>query len=137
VTVKGGASEAIVVAAAVVEREGAFLVTRRLAGTHLAGRWEFPGGKQHAGETLEDCLSREIREELACGVRVGGKLISTTHAYPERHVTLHFFECELLDQPVPQHGQAMRWVPRRDLPTLDLPEADRELVDLLASGTAR
>ena len=60
--------ERIVVTAAVVERDGAFLLTRRLDGTHLAGHWEFPGGKLHAGETLEECLVREIREELDAAI---------------------------------------------------------------------
>lgn len=129
--------ESIVVAAAVVERDDAFLVTRRLAGTHLAGRWEFPGGKQLPGESLEACLVREVREELACDVEVGACLVSTAHAYPERHVTLHFFACRLPGEPVPQDGQAMRWVPRRSLPTLDLPEADRVLVDLLVGAGSR
>ncbi len=126
--------ESIVVAAAVVERDGTFLVTRRLAGTHLAGRWEFPGGKQLPGESLEKCLVREIREELACLVDVGHCLVSTRHDYPERRVTLHFFACRLLGEPVPQDGQAMRWVARQDLSELDLPEADRELVELLVAG---
>jgi mutator protein MutT len=131
-----GPVESIVVAAAVVERDGAFLVTRRLEGTHLAGRWEFPGGKQMPDETLEACLVREVREELACAVEVGECLVSTSHLYPERKVTLHFFACRLLGEPVPQDGQAMRWVPRHALRDLDLPEADRELVELLVAGAA-
>lgn len=125
-------SDHIVVAAAVIEREGAFLVTRRLAGTHLAGYWEFPGGKQHPDETLEECLVREVHEELACRATVGGLIVSTTHEYPERHVTLHFFTCEIEGEPVPQDGQAMRWVSRAQLRTLDLPDADRVLVDVLS-----
>ena len=124
-------SQAIVVAAAVVERGDTFLMTRRLAGTHLAGCWEFPGGKQQEDETLEQCLVREIREELACGVSIGRLLVTTAHAYPERHVTLHFYACDLVGEPSPQDGQEMRWVPRRSLATLELPEADRALVDLL------
>lgn len=127
-------SSPIVVAAAVIERGGAFLLTRRLAGTHLAGAWEFPGGKQHPGETLEQCLVREIREELACRVIVGNLLVSSTHEYPERTVSLHFFACALEGEPVPQDGQAMQWVGRADLRALDLPDADRALVDLLSEA---
>lgn len=124
-------TDPIVVAAAVIERDGAFLVTRRLAGTHLAGCWEFPGGKQHPGETLEMCLVREVQEELACQAIVGGLLVSSTHVYPERTVTLHFFACEIAGEPAPQDGQAMQWVRREDLGALDLPDADRALVDVL------
>lgn len=127
-------TDPIVVAAAVIERDGAFLVTRRLAGTHLAGCWEFPGGKQHPDETLEMCLVREVREELACEALVGGLIVSSTHAYPERAVTLHFFACEIAGEPVPQDGQAMQWVRREDLGALDLPDADRALVDVLTRG---
>lgn len=126
-------SDHIVVAAAVIEREGSYLLTRRLAGTHLAGRWEFPGGKQHPGETLDACVVREVREELACTASVRGLIVSSTHEYPERTVTLHFFACDIEGEPAPQDGQAMMWVGRADLRTLDLPEADRELVDLLSA----
>src|SRR5438445_793392 len=67
----------IVVAAAVVERGGSFLVTRRPGGVHLEGYWEFPGGKCDPGETLEACLLRELREELDVEATIGKKLLST------------------------------------------------------------
>lgn len=81
----------VVVSAAVIERDDAFLLTRRAVDTHLGGRWEFPGGKAEAGETLDATLVREIREELGCGVEVGPLLLTTRHAYPDVHVELHFF----------------------------------------------
>ena len=83
---------AIVVTAAVVERVGCFLVTRRPAGTHLEGYWEFPGGKCEPGETLEASLLRELREELAVDAVVGNEILATSHTYPERRVDLHFFQ---------------------------------------------
>jgi 8-oxo-dGTP diphosphatase len=122
---------AIVVAAAVIERDDAFLMTRRLKGTHLAGTWEFPGGKCDADESLTDCLVRELREELGAGATVGDEIFVVEHTYPERTVRLHFFTTRLLDEPRPLLGQQMRWVARADLATLDLPDADRGLVDLL------
>jgi mutator protein MutT len=122
---------ATIVAAAVVERDGAVLVTRRLRGSHLEGLWEFPGGKLDAGETLEHCLRREMREELAVDVEVGVRILVTTHAYPEKTVELHFFECRLLGDPVPQLGQEMRWLPRAELGAMAFPEADRALITLL------
>lgn len=123
----------LVVAAAVIEREGAFLVTRRLAGAHLEGCWEFPGGKCDAGETLEACLVREIREELDAAVVVGAELFTIAHEYPGRIVQLHFFRCELRDDPRPALGQAMQWARREDLPRLEFPPADAELIALLTA----
>jgi 8-oxo-dGTP diphosphatase len=124
----------IVVTAAVVERDGAFLVTRRLKGTHLAGTWEFPGGKCEPGEPLEACLWREIREELGARCSVGSEIFSITHEYTERRIELHFYVCTLLDDPVPLLGQEMRWVPRNQLTELDFPPADDELIRKLAAG---
>ena len=121
----------IVVAAAVVERDGTFLLTRRLKGTHQAGTWEFPGGKCEPSESPEECLVREIQEELAACVRIGDRILVTRHTYPERTVELHFFDAALLDAPVPQMGQEMRWVPREELRSLELPEADADLIRLL------
>ncbi len=124
----------IVVAAAVVERDDAFLLTRRLQGTHLEGTWEFPGGKCEPGETPETCLIREIREELAVGVEIGELILVTRHAYTERTVELHFFRASLVGEPVPQLGQQMRWVGRAELSALELPPADADLIRMLVAG---
>jgi 8-oxo-dGTP diphosphatase len=123
----------IVVTAAVVERDDAFLVTRRLQGTHLEGTWEFPGGKCEPGEPLESCLVREIREELGIGCAVGRRVFTVTHDYGDRRVELHFFDCTLEGEPVPQLGQEMQWVPRSRLATLAFPKADDELIRLLVA----
>lgn len=124
-------AELVVVSAAVVERNAAFLVTRRLRGTHLEGFWEFPGGKCEPGETHDACLVREIREELGCVALVGEKLLAVSHAYPERTVELHFFRCALRGEPQPLIGQDIRWVARADLRSLEFPPADAELIQLL------
>ena len=124
----------IVVTAAVVERDGAFLVTRRLEGTHLAGTWEFPGGKCEMGEGLEACLWREIREELGARCSVGPEIFTITHDYPDRRIELHFFSSTLLDDPAPLLGQEIRWVPRGQLAQLEFPPADDELIRRLAAG---
>ena len=118
----------IVVTAAVVERDGQFLVTKRAEGAHLGGCWEFPGGKCDAGETLAVCLARELREELDVDARIGEEVLATTYAYEERVVELHFFRCELYGEPRPQLDQEMRLVPREELPTLEFPPADAELI---------
>src|SRR4051812_18016754 len=122
------ADPTIVVAAAVIARGDAFLLTRRQAGVHLEGFWEFPGGKCDAGEPLDACLVRELREELAVGAHVRGELFTVTHRYPDRAVELHFFACDLVGVPSPQIGQEMRWVPRTELGALRFPPADEELI---------
>jgi len=124
----------IVVTAAVIERDNRFLVTRRLGGTHLAGCWEFPGGKCHADESLEACLDREIAEELDTRVRVGQEIHRVAHEYPERIVELHFFRCELVGDPRPILGQEMRWVAPSELASLEFPPADAELIAMLADA---
>jgi 8-oxo-dGTP diphosphatase len=121
----------IAVTAAVIERDDRFLLTRRLAGTHLEGRWEFPGGKCEPGEAHAAALARELLEELDVAIEVGPLILSTTHAYPEKSIALHFYAARLLGTPVPQLGQEMRWVPREDLHRLDLPDADAALIALL------
>jgi mutator protein MutT len=121
----------IVVAAAVIERDGLYFLTRRQQGVHLEGCWEFPGGKCDEGEPLDACLARELREELDAGVRVGAEVFSVTHTYADRRVELHFFACELLGDPRPQLGQEMRWVSRGELAELEFPEADAELIEML------
>lgn len=119
---------AIEVSAAVIERDDAFLLTRREEASHLGGLWEFPGGKIEHGESAEDALAREVREELGCGATVGRHLLTTRHSYADLHVELHFFEVALSGDPVPQMGQQMRWVHRSELASLPLPEADADLV---------
>jgi mutator protein MutT len=121
----------VVVTAAVIERDGTFLLTRRLEGTHLAGCWEFPGGKCNPGETLGDCLTREIREELDAEIDVGEEILATTHDYADRRIELRFFRCVLKTEPRAVFGQEMQWVRREALCALDLPPADDELVKLL------
>ena len=127
----------IVVAAAVIRHGEAFLVTKRQTGVHLEGFWEFPGGKCEAGETIPDCLAREILEELAVGIRLGEEIFTTTHVYPDRRVELHFLTGSLVGDPAPQQGQEMRWVRRQDLAALPFPPADAELIQRLVADGAR
>ena len=124
----------LVVTAAVIERDGAYLVTRRPGGVHLEGYWEFPGGKCDGDETLPECLRRELLEELGVDARIGSEILAVTHDYPERSVELHFLSCELLGSPSPLLGQEMRWVRREDLASLQFPPADDELIVFLVAG---
>jgi 8-oxo-dGTP diphosphatase len=128
------ASTPIVVLAAVIARDGRYLLSRRLTGTHLAGLWEFPGGKCEPDETHEACLARELREELDVDARIGPEIIVIDHTYPERTVRLHFRRCEISGEPRPMLGQELRWVTPADLRTIELPEADKALVERLSIG---
>jgi mutator protein MutT len=124
----------IVVVAAVIERDGTFLLTLRPDGTHLAGHWEFPGGKVHPSETHAEALRREVHEELDALVHVGELVHAVTHAYPEKTVALFFYRCTVSGEPKPMIGQEMRWVPKRQLAALPFPDADRELIRLLTGA---
>ncbi len=128
---------AILVVAAVILRDGHYLITRRQAGTHLAGYWEFPGGKVDAGETEHEALSRELQEELGAGASLGDLILRTTHHYPERSVTLAFYACTLTEEPLAVLGQEMRWVEPGELAGLEFPPADEELIARLSSGETR
>ena len=128
-----GMSARIVVTAAVIERDGRYLITRRQRGVHFEGLWEFPGGKCEAGEPKRTCLSRELDEELGVRARIGGEIFSTVHEYADRAVELHFYHCDIEGEPTPKLGQEVRWVPARELATLEFLPADEELVSRLAS----
>jgi mutator protein MutT len=118
----------VLVVAAVIEQADRFLVTRRQHGVHLAGFWEFPGGKIADGESHAAALRREIQEELDVEVVVRDLLLETSHEYPERAVTLFFYRCDLIGTPRAVIGQEMAWVARSELPSLNFPPADDELI---------
>lgn len=127
---------ATIVTAAVVEQGGRLLVTRRLEGTHMAGRWEFPGGKCEPGESPERCLARELDEELGVASEIGNEIYRTQYAYGPRLLDLRFFRCTLAGNPRPLLGQEIRWVSRTELGDLQFPPADAELIERLRKGTA-
>jgi mutator protein MutT len=123
----------IEVSAALLFRHGKLLITQRLAGTHLAGLWEFPGGKREHGETFEQCLQRELREELGIEVHVHELFEEIVHEYPEKAVHLKFFRCELKSgEPRPIHCEALQWITREELHNYQFPAADAQLISRLA-----
>ena len=126
----------LLVAAAVICCDGRYLITRRKPGTHLEGLWEFPGGKREPGETLEDCLRRELREEL--GVEISEPVLFQTvrHDYPDKSVELHFYQCGIKPGGVQLlEGADVKWVPAEQLGSFTFPEADRALVVALQNKT--
>ena len=124
---------ALVVTAAVVERGGRFLITRRQEGVHLEGHWEFPGGKCDPGEPLAACMARELREELDLDATVGEELLSTAYEYADRLVEIHFLRCAVTGDPLPQLGQEVRWASPEEFETLTFPPADAELIRRLSA----
>ena len=122
----------IEVAAGLVFRDGRLLITQRPAGGHLAGLWEFPGGKREADESFEDCLRRELLEELGIEVAIGELIESITHDYPEKTVHLRFFHCAWKQhEPQALGCPAFRWVTKAELCDYEFPAADRRLLEKL------
>jgi mutator protein MutT len=124
----------IEVSAALIFRGGQLLITQRRADSHLGGRWEFPGGKREAGETFEQCLVREIREELGVEIVVGQLFEEISHDYPEKSVHLKFFLCKLVaGEPQPLDCAAVKWIEKAGLDEHEFPAADARLLERLKS----
>jgi len=121
-----------VAAALIRDAAGRYLITQRRSGSHLEGLWEFPGGKREPQESFEECLRRELTEELSATFTIG-KLVETVRwEYPDRQVVLRFYECHLESGTIePREGQAMAWVEPARLMDYDFPPADRALLDRL------
>jgi len=116
------------VAACVIRRGDRILIARRRPDQMLGGLWEFPGGKQEKGETIEETAAREIDEEIGIEIRVGRKLGAIRHAFSHFKMTLHVFEC----RPVRGRARAVtvdavKWVNVDDLQAYPLPAADRKI----------
>lgn len=108
------------------------LLAQRLPGKHLAGGWEFPGGKVEPGETRFDTLKRELHEELGVEVQGARPLLCVRHAYPERVILLDvWIVTQYLGEPLGQEGQPLRWCAREDLPHAELLPADKPIVTAL------
>ena len=132
----------IVVSAAVIWRGGRVLLTRRMKGAHLAGLWEFPGGKVEEGEDPEDALRRECREECGIDVEVRDILDVTFHRYPQKNVLLLFYDCALRGDdgrgdPVHDLGVAEHvWCAPTDIRRYDLPPPDERVIAKIESKAA-
>jgi 8-oxo-dGTP diphosphatase len=129
----GLVTPSIEVAAGVLEDSRGFvLVSQRTAGRHEAGAWEFPGGKIKVGETPEEALLRELQEEIGIDVVECEPLISYTHEYPDRQVTLHVYKViRWTGQPAGLEGQPLEWLPVNQLLGHGLLPGDRPIVERL------
>ena len=111
------------------------LITRRRAEAHLGGLWEFPGGKRETDETFEECLAREIREELGIEIAVGKLFEEITHTYPEKTVHLKFFICGWVkDEPQALGCAEFKWIGKNELGENKFPAADERLLEKLSAG---
>jgi mutator protein MutT len=120
------------VTAGLLQQDGMVLITKRPAGSHLAGYWEFPGGKQEGGETLEECLEREMKEELGVDVRAEKPLLNVDHEYANRIISLYLFQCTHLSGELkPLACEEIRWVHPEDLTQYRFPPPDEKIIQLL------
>jgi 8-oxo-dGTP diphosphatase len=127
-----------VVAAALFDDSGRVLIAQRPEGKHMAGWWEFPGGKVSPGESDQDALVRELREELGVETRVENEIMTLSHEYPDRIVDLVLWRVKLLSG-VPRglDGQALKWVECRSLCNERLLPADAPFIDALQLLSSR
>ena len=129
--------EVIRVCAAVLRNGDKVLMCSRPPGRHLAGFWEFPGGKVHPGETDDECLRREIREELSIDIIVLDLVASISHSYPEKNVEILFYRSFLEDASqriTATENQEHLWVDVRSILEMNIVPADYDFAGGLASG---
>ena len=120
------------VAAGIIFHQDRILIGKRFRHSFMGGIWEFPGGKQEPGETLEECLKREIQEELDIEVVVGPLLTVAEHTYPHFRIILYAFLCNFLHgEPKPRGVADFRWVTFPDLFSYTFPPADLKILSTL------
>ncbi|MGE0845307.1 MAG: (deoxy)nucleoside triphosphate pyrophosphohydrolase [Flavobacteriaceae bacterium] len=129
-----GGPTVLVAAAALIDGEGRVLLARRPPGKHMAGLWEFPGGKVETGERPEETLIRELAEELGIDVSEAclAPLTFASHVYEKFHLLMPLFVCRRWRGTVtPREGQELRWVRPARLKDFPMPPADEPLVPIL------
>jgi 8-oxo-dGTP diphosphatase len=131
---EGGLRLVLVAAVALVDADGRVLLARRPEGKSMAGLWEFPGGKVHAGEAPEAALIRELKEELTIDVAESclAPFAFASHRYPDFHLLMPLYVCRRWSgTPAALEGQELAWVRPARLGDYPMPPADRPLVALL------
>ena len=124
----------LVAAAALVDADGRVLLCQRPEGKQLAGLWEFPGGKVEAGETPEQCLIRELQEEIGIETEIPclAPLTFASHSYDDFHLLMPLFVCRRFRGIAqPREGQALKWVRPKQMRDYPMPPADTPLIPFL------
>jgi 8-oxo-dGTP diphosphatase len=123
------ASRIHVAVGVLIDAKDCVLLTRRLKGTHLAGYWEFPGGKVEAGESVQTALARELEEELGTKIGKTVPLMTVSHDYGEKQVLLDVHQVKDWDgEPHGAEGQPLAWVDAASLNEFQVPEANAEIM---------
>ncbi len=121
----------------IIWHKGKIFIDQRPVNGLLGGLWEFPGGKQEEGETLEECLEREIREELNIRVKVKEHFLTVRHAYTHFKITLHSFQCKLLKgTPKPQKAIDWKWVHPLEMTQYAFPKANKKVLEALLANNS-
>jgi 8-oxo-dGTP diphosphatase len=120
------------VTAGIIEKDGKILIAKRRKDDPLKDKWEFPGGKIESDETPEECLKRELHEELGIEAEIGEYIASTSHTYIHVSVELLFFKVKSISGNIrAKDHQEVRWTAPDDLDRYDFPEADRPVIEIL------
>lgn len=118
--------------AVIRNEEGQILIDRRRKEGAMGGLWEFPGGKIEKHETVEECIAREIKEELAIEIVVGECLTIVNHTYPTFKITLFVHECQYISgKPQPLASDEIRWVNLEQMSQYNFPEANQAIIAIL------
>ena len=121
--------------AVIGNEQGQILIDKRRREGAMGGLWEFPGGKIEPGETVEECIKREIKEELGIEIEVGDRLITIDHTYSHFHVTLNVHHCRHLSGvPQPIECDEVRWVRLEELDNYTFPKANIQIIDALRNN---
>jgi len=124
-----------IVTAAVMEKDGKILIARRCRGDHLAHKWELPGGKLEPNETPEECLQRELREELGIETAIGDWVASSDYEYSHMKIRLMVYRVRHVSGAITvRDHEAIAWVSRDELAHFDFSEADKPIIRKLAVG---
>jgi 8-oxo-dGTP diphosphatase len=122
----------IPVVTGLIQKDGMVLMGQRPRGNSLAGLWEFPGGKIELGESPEEALERELREELGIFAEVGTLRLATTHSYGEKAVLIMFYDVHFFKgEPKQMHHADLKWVPIDRIGEMEIPQANYRILDRL------
>lgn len=122
------------VSAALIQKNGKVLIAKRDKKGDLPGYWEFPGGKQDKGESLQECLEREIKEELGLKIRAGHVFYTVDHEYDNKVISLHVMNCSILaGKPQAIECQDFKWIRPEDSQKFVFPPPDIKVIEFLSS----